>query len=272
MSGIIRIAVLIVALVIASAWAYTQYSQRSVEGTSGLYSSTTLGAPSRKIDVLFIGDSYVFVDNLPKMLTDVASSDPSNTVEIETQSVTRGGTPLSGLLAAGDATNMINARHWDYVVLQEQSTWYLDEDQVDKTFDAAASFAHVIRAVGAAPVIFMTWIREPGSQWYQPPYIAEIQSPEHMQTLLDNATTLLGTSIDAPVVLVGDAWASVLKNDRALSLYQSDGSHPTPAGTYLAALMFYHFLTHNQVDQVAYLPDGVSPADNAYLRQVVDGY
>jgi len=36
--------------------------------------------------------------------------------------------------------------------------------------------------------------------------------------------------------------------------------------------MFYHFLTHNQVDQVAYLPDGVSPADNAYLRQVVDGY
>jgi hypothetical protein len=74
------------------------------------------------------------------------------------------------------------------------------------------------------------------------------------------------------VVAVGDAWGSALKSDISLSLYQGDGSHPSPAGTYLAALMFYHFLTHNQVDQVGYLPDDVSRSDNAYLHQLVDGY
>lgn len=275
MRGFIRIAIILVALVLALRWVIPRVallSLSSVEGISPTYSSSTGSASTRKLRVLFIGDSYIYENNLAKMVTDIASSDPGNTTQIDTQSVTRGGAHLSELLETGDAISVINSQHWDYVVLQEQSTWYWDEEQVTKTFDAEKSFARAIRAAGATPVIYLTWIREPGSKWYQPPYVEETVDPQHMQTLLDNASILLGTSINAPVVAAGDAWGEVLKNDASLSLYQSDGSHPTPAGTYLVALMFYRFLTHNGVNEVGYQPDGVSSADNAYLHRLVDGY
>jgi hypothetical protein len=41
------------------------------------------------------------------------------------------------------------------------------------------------------------------------------------------------------VVPVGDAWRRVLANPPAPALHVADGSHPTPAGTYLAACVFY---------------------------------
>ena len=41
----------------------------------------------------------------------------------------------------------------------------------------------------------------------------------------------------------GQAWQLASKRDPGLALYSSDGLHPTPAGSYLAALVVYGRLT-----------------------------
>jgi hypothetical protein len=41
----------------------------------------------------------------------------------------------------------------------------------------------------------------------------------------------------------GEAWQEALSRDPAIPLYQNDRLHPTPAGTYLAALVITHELT-----------------------------
>jgi hypothetical protein len=51
-------------------------------------------------------------------------------------------------------------------------------------------------------------------------------------------------------------------------LQQSDGSHPTLAGTYLAASTFYVALTGQPVPAASAVPDPLGPDDAALLRDV----
>jgi hypothetical protein len=45
------------------------------------------------------------------------------------------------------------------------------------------------------------------------------------------------------VLPAGDAWRAAWRSDPTLALYGSDGFHPTPLGTYLAALVVYQQLS-----------------------------
>jgi len=49
--------------------------------------------------------------------------------------------------------------------------------------------------------------------------------------------------VGAIVMAVGDAWREAWAKDSGLALYGPDGFHPSPMGTYLAALVIYRQLT-----------------------------
>lgn len=44
------------------------------------------------------------------------------------------------------------------------------------------------------------------------------------------------------MVPVGEAWQRLLARDPTIALWQDDGSHPAPAGTYLAACVLVRTL------------------------------
>ena len=102
------------------------------------------GTPAKTISVLFIGNSYTFVNDLPGMLVKVASSDPANTTQIEVQSLTRGGASFKDWVADGSGLKMIKSRHWDYVVLQNQSEWALYPDGIKSANESAPILAKAI--------------------------------------------------------------------------------------------------------------------------------
>jgi hypothetical protein len=56
--------------------------------------------------------------------------------------------------------------------------------------------------------------------------------------MLTDAYESIGKEIDAKVIPVGRAWQRFLAVHDAPVLYDKDGSHPTPAGSYLAASLF----------------------------------
>lgn len=184
--------------------------------------------------VLFLGNSYTYYNDLPQLVTDLAA-DMGHVVE--TASNTPGGYTLQGHGTNDTSLDLIAEGGWDFVVLQEQSQLPSFPDfQVEADFFPAAEFLvnHIRNNNDCAiPLFYMTWGREEGDaqncdNW--PP----VCTYEGMQELLtDNYLEAcdLNTSWCAPV---GVVWEDVFLGT-SLDLYAEDGSHPSLAGSYLAA-------------------------------------
>src|SRR3954465_4325160 len=112
-------------------------------------------------------------------------------------------------------------------------------------------FDGVIRAAGAATVLYMTWAR---------------RGEPDAQAAITAAYTQIGQELGATVVPVGTAWARfIAARDRPV-LHDRDGSHPAVAGSYLAACVFYGtLLKESPVGNGAQVA-GLNEADRASLQ------
>jgi len=174
----------------------------------------------RAMHVLFIGNSYTYVNNLPQMIADLARAGHQRPLKFDME--TPGGYTLEQHWTGGKAATKIAARHWDFVVLQEQSMRPLDNPKL--MFDYAARLDSEIKKQGVRTLLYQTWAR---------------QAVIGRQEELNKAYLDLGRVLNACVVPVGMAWEGALGDDPQLALYSADKSHPTMAGTYLAACVFY---------------------------------
>src|SRR3989344_7408694 len=73
---------------------------------------------SQNFKVLFIGNSYTYVNNLPQVLADIANAMGDTLTH---DSSTPGGYTLNLHTSNATTLSKINAQTWDFVVLQEQS-------------------------------------------------------------------------------------------------------------------------------------------------------
>jgi hypothetical protein len=213
--------------------------------------------------VLFIGNSYTFVNDLPGTLHALAlaaGSDPA----IEVSSVTVGGYTLQQHWDGPDARPAIARGGLTHVVLQDQSV----EPASDPTAFAASArlFTDAIAAAHATPVLYETWARKAGDAIYASPWAGD--TPDKMQDLLLAAYGAAVTEGSAELAPVGEAFRETWTLHPGIDLYQSDGSHPTPAGTYLAACVFYDVLAGHAFVATGAVPAGVSAADASVLRGV----
>ena len=62
---------------------------------------------------------------------------------------------------------------------------------------------------------------------------------EAMQQQIDAAYLLIAGELNVPVAPVGFTWYMVRHDHPDIELWQDDGNHPSRAGTYLAACVFY---------------------------------
>jgi hypothetical protein len=190
------------------------------------------------IDVLYVGNSYIYFNNLPGLVEGISAGLDGPIVRGTAH--THGGATLRGHLEddhlpAVLAKGPVPRRDWDWVVLQEQSalgTRY-DPDSgelgsPEAFHNAARELVTMIRADGAKPALYMTWAKE----------AFPMQSEK-----LSRAYHAIGTDLGLPVAAVGEAWAEVLRVRPELKLHISDGSHPNPAGSYLAACVIYATVT-----------------------------
>ena len=235
-------------------------------GISEVVESVTEAPPAYSISVLFIGNSYTFVHNLPKLLVDIASAEPHNNIKLAVQSVTHGDLGLPELWAEGNAVAAIQSRHWDYVVLQDQSLWATRLPSVEAGYRYSKLFAEVITRSGAKPLIYMTWARKPGSSAYE---TDSLRNPDYMFKRTVSRCDELSKKIDARVVPVGIYWQQALLQEPDLEFYARDGDHPSIAGTYLAAMTFYRTLTNHDITRIQFQPEGLLPADAERIRDIV---
>ncbi|MNK01874.1 PKD domain protein [compost metagenome] len=198
--------------------------------------SSLLVSAQDSISVLFIGNSYTYVNDLPGMLGTLANSLGK---EITVDSKTNGGYTFQMHVNDPQTYTKIHSKPWDVVVIQGQSQEPSFPDaQVDtQTLPYAVRLSDSIWANHACSNVmyYMTWGRQNGDpQW------AGINTFEKMNTRLYNAYMRMADSSDRSLVSpVGRAWAYVRANHPTINLYNPDESHPSAEGTYLAACTFY---------------------------------
>lgn len=241
---------------------------KSAEGLTPVMTSDAKAGVKHELAMLFIGDSYTFVNNLPEMLVDIASSDTENNIRFVVQAYARGGFGLKELWTEQEAIKVIKSRHWDYVVLQEQGTWAMSDASVSTAVEAMNQFDAAIREAGARTVLFTTWPRKPGSAWYTNEKTSYLGNARIMMEQTSQYTKAVAAQLETVAIPVGNFWMNVLEAQPEFPLYYVDGSHPDPAGTYLSALVFYRYFGGHNPTGVSYVPSGVTPDQAAYLRGV----
>jgi hypothetical protein len=172
----------------------------------------------KSIRILFIGNSFTQRNDLPGLLWQLAAA---HDLTIEHDLISVGGASLRAHWNAGVAARAIETGHYDYVVLQEQSTLPIKNAQ--RMAENIRLFDEVIKRAGAKTVLYLTWARK--------------HTPEAQQAITDAYNTI-GAELGAIVVPVGVAWQKFLAKHDAPSLHDRDQSHPTLAGSYLAACVF----------------------------------
>jgi hypothetical protein len=174
-----------------------------------------LRSPSR---ILFIGNSFTQRNDLPGLIAELAEACG---IQVQHELVTAGGASLRMHWNAGRALKLIEGGKFEYVVLQEQST--LPVKNATRMGENVQLFDAAIKQAGAKSVLYMTWARQ--------------HAPETQQAITD-AYRSIGKETGAVVVPVGLAWELFRKKHDQPSLYDRDQSHPTLAGSYLAACVF----------------------------------
>ncbi len=186
-----------------------------------LHERSSLLAKPRKpksLKLLFIGNSFTQRNNVPKLLAELAAA---RGIQVDHELISAGGASLRRHWNGGRAIAAIETGAFDYVVLQEQST--LPVKNAARMADNVRLFAELIKQHGAKPVLYMTWARK--------------NAPDAPQAIT-TAYESIGQEVGAIVVPVGRVWQAYLAKHDEPELYDRDGSHPTLAGSYLAACVF----------------------------------
>ncbi len=230
-------------------------------------------AKAKTLKVLFIGNSYTFVNNLPQMVADVSSS-MGDTLIFDSYTV--GGYAFSDHSTDPLCAAKINSQQWDYVILQEQSLNPSEPSNIffDESYYAARNLDNMIKANDPCTknIFYMTWGYKDGfasscgdTSW---PYRCTYESMDSLTNLRyrayadTNVLAAIGfSSVTVPGIAtvrsslvspVGAVRHYIRHNYPTIELYQSDGSHPTKAGTYAAACTFYVILFHKDPTLISY--------------------
>lgn len=218
--------------------------------------------------VLFIGNSYIYTNDLPAILEEIALN-MGDTLLYEQS--TPGGYSFAQHLENVTTISKIEAGGWDYVILQEQSqipSFPIEQVEED-CFPFAANLCDLIELNNpcAEIMFFMTWGRENGdsqncANW--PP----VCTYEGMDDLLHERYMMMADQNDALVGAVGAVWRYIRDNNSEIELYSADQSHPSLTGSYAAAVCFYASIFRKDPEDIMF-NEGVGEGDASYIRSAV---
>ena len=208
-----------------------------------LFISITLTALTQSTKkVLFIGNSYTYVNDLPGTIRTLAlgCGDTLNYGQS-----TPGGCTFQSHLSNSTTTTLISQGGWDQIVLQEQSQLpaFPISDAQNLCFPYAQQLCNLIRSNNhnSEIIFYMTWGRKNGDASNCANY-APLCTYEGMDSLIYERYMMMAETNQAAVSPVGRVWHVLRETHPEIELYSSDESHPSMAGTYAAAVTFFTIL------------------------------
>ena len=204
-------------------------------------------SPATSLKVLFIGNSFTARNNVPGLIAQMAEARGQ---QLHHQLIQTGGASLRMHWNKGDAQKAIQETRYDYVALQEQST--LPVKNALRFHENVRLFDEVIKASGAKTALYLTWARQ--------------NAPE-TQAAITSAYTAIGEELGATVIPAGVAWQNFLSKHKQPLLHDKDQSHPTLAGSYLAACVFFAVLFGENLVGIACDLKGLTQAEAELMQK-----
>jgi hypothetical protein len=201
--------------------------------------------PENAFRVLFIGNSLTYVNDLPGVLKALADS-AGVTRPLFVGAVAFPDYSLENHWNEGSARAALTAKPWDVVIMQQGPSSLPANALHLATW--ARRWADEIRGIGARPALYMVW-----------PQLVRFQDFAAASESYSNAAR----EADGMLMPVGEAWREAFRRDASSPLYHPDGLHPSPFGTYLAAVVMLGVLF--DIDEVGLTPD-LRTASGATLR------
>jgi hypothetical protein len=200
--------------------------------------------------ILFIGNSYTYFNNLPVLLSELATSaNPSKM--LEAQMIVRGGATLKMHWEEGAALKALQQGKWNYVVLQEQSTLPITDPATMHKY--ARLFDAEIKKAGAKTIFHLTWARQ--------------NQPEN-QVKLNDAYFGIAKELKAMIAPVGLAWEKAFKEDPKRVFHMEDKSHPNATGSYMAACVFYALIYEKSPEKLTNRINGYPVNESGVVSNV----
>ena len=203
--------------------------------------------------VLFIGNSYTLGNDLPGTISLLTEA---NGLKLDVGVQAKYGFSLAKHLEYATVTDELRNGDWDIVIIQELSIApaapALFEAQTLLAVDELVALA---ADAGTDVVFFQTWGHRSGNP--------EIDQPDYesMQQAVIDSYARLSELHDATVAPVGRVWGQALRDYPELNLYVADGTHPSPTGSYLAALTIARTLVGAPLHTAEPIGVGQSVAD-----------
>ena len=219
-------------------------------------------------EVLLVGNSYTYGNNLPDLVKQIALSFGDTLIY---DSSTPGGATFNLHTTNTQTINKINQQAWDYVVLQAQSQEpsFSPSQVANDTYPYAQQLVNLIAANDSCtePIFFMTWGRKYGDQQncqFYPP----ICTYNGMQQRLRESYLEMTFNNNATCAPVGMARKKSIQLDSTLNLFASDNSHPSIYGSYLSACTFYSTIFKKSCIGSTFLPNGIDSITALSLQTI----
>jgi hypothetical protein len=163
--------------------------------------------------------------------------------------------------------DVVDAKEWPTVVLQGHSNEPIDAKRAEQFIMSTAQYVNTLRRNDIQPILFMTWAYE--------------NEPEMINDLA-RTYIALANRLDVQVVPVGIAFHNAMQQAPSISLYTADVlganekreityrkdiKHPSRAGTYLAACVFYAALYQKSPVGIPYIAD-LGPQEAEQLQTI----
>jgi hypothetical protein len=189
------------------------------------------------LHILYVGNSLTYENDLPGTIAAIATLDGA---QISYESIANPDFALVDHLDGGsNAVSEIQRGGWNFVILQ-QGPSSLPESRT-LLIDGTQRFDKYIRAAGARSALYMVW-----------------PSRDRLSFLEDVRLSykLAADTVQGIFLPAGEAWMAAWRDNPGLSFYASDNVHPTPLGTFLAALVIYERITRRDLRD---LPSAIVP-------------
>lgn len=187
------------------------------------------------MNILFIGNSYTFYNDLPVLFEQLAKE---NGKDVTVHSVTKGARKLIAYENAEDPITakldaLLAEERFDVCIIQEQSV--LPIRDFDLFSDGLKCVVSKLDGLADRLILYATWGRKEGSK-----HLIEFGlTTEQMAHQLNDAYTRAAQQCGADVSPVGMNFLAVHQGHPDIELYNPDCSHPSYQGSCLAALTHY---------------------------------
>ena len=213
--------------------------------------------------ILMLGNSYTYFSDMPKILQALLDE---NGVDAEVDSITAGGRRLVQNLDEGDALHAevvakCKESAYDVLILQEQS--HTPMSHYREFLRGVCGCVELVKP--ARTVMYATWGRKEGCDLLEEFGWTNQSMTEGLAAAYEAAARKVG----GECAHVGKSFFEIRKAYPEIELYDPDLSHPSYAGSCVAALTVYKNLTGSLPAKTASL--NMDANDVARACEVING-